>query len=218
METKLFDLKGQEVGTLELPETIFAAKIEPHFIHEVVKYYLANKRRGTACTKTRGEVSGGGRKPWRQKHTGRARHGSIRSPIWRKGGVVFGPKPRSFKISMPRNKRRLALTQTISSKFAEGNVFVVENFSIQEPKTKFVAEFCRSLGFENKKVLFVMDKKEEKFIQALNNIKHAKWLLASDLNALEVLKADKIIITASGIDIIKSLLDTKIGKKAKLAV
>jgi large subunit ribosomal protein L4 len=209
METKLFNLNGQEVGKLELPETIFAAKTDSHFIHELVKYYLANKRRGTACTKTRGEISGGGRKPWRQKHTGRARHGSTRSPIWRKGGVVFGPRPRSFRIDMPRNKRRLALVETISSKFAQGNVLVVENFSIQEPKTKFVAEFCKSLGLENKKVLFVMDKIEEKFIKALNNIKHAKWMPVSDLNALEVLKADKIVITASVIDVIKSLLDIK---------
>lgn len=209
METKLFNLNGQEVGKLELPETIFAAKTDSHFIHEIVKYYLANKRRGTACTKTRGEISGGGRKPWKQKHTGRARHGSTRSPIWRKGGVVFGPKPRSFRIDMPRNKRRMALIETISSKFSEGNIIAVENFGIQEPKTKFVAALYKSFGLENKKVLFVMDKPDEKFLKALNNIKYAKWMRASDLNALEVLKADKIVVTASGIDVIKQRIENR---------
>ena len=134
METKLLNLQGKEVGKFDLPE-LFSTRPDSCFIHEVMKYYLANKHRGTACTKTRSEISGGGKKPWKQKGTGRARAGSTRSPIWRKGGVVFGPKPRSFRQYLPIQKLQKALIEALSARAADGAVLVIENLGLELPKT-----------------------------------------------------------------------------------
>ncbi|MBU2573992.1 MAG: 50S ribosomal protein L4 [Elusimicrobia bacterium] len=199
METKLLNLSGIEVGKYELPEFFFARKPDPHFLHEAVKYYMANKRRGCASTKTRGEVSGGGRKPWKQKGTGRARSGSNRSPIWRKGGIVFGPRPRSYKESMPEAKRRGALLEALAVKHAGGAVLVMENFDVKEARTRTFKEMYKTLGLTGKKTLFIMDKPVRNFIQASRNIPGAGWSVAGNLNAYEVLHHDFLIFTVSGV-------------------
>src|ERR1035437_646893 len=148
METKLLNLKGIEVGSCDMPETIFSVKPDKHFLHEIVKHYLANKHRGTACTKTRAEISGGGKKPWKQKGTGRARSGSTRSPIWRKGGVVFGPKPRSYRQYLPHQKLRQGLIEALSARYAEGAVLVMENLALEAAKTSALNDLRKTLGRE----------------------------------------------------------------------
>ena len=198
METKLFNLSGKEVGKYELPEALFSVKPDPYFLHEAVKYYLANKHRGTASTKTRSEVSGGGHKPWKQKGTGRARSGSNRSPVWRKGGIVFGPRPHSYRQDMSGTKRQAALIDALSSKHADGAVVVVENFDLKEAKTKALAELYKSLSLDGKRTLFVMDKRDKGFLQASRNIPDAGWSLAANLNAYEVLRHGRLVFTVSG--------------------
>lgn len=197
METKLLDLKGKEVGKTALPEVLFSAKPDVHFIHEVVKYYLANKHRGTAATKTRSEVSGGGRKPWKQKGTGRARQGSTRSPIWRKGGVVFGPQPRSFRQYLPVQKLRLALVEALSARAADGAVLVMNDLALSEPKTSSLNDLRKSLNA--KSVLFVTDKMDKNFRTASRNVADFGWCLAANLNAYEAMRNEKIVFTAGGL-------------------
>jgi len=198
METKLLNLSGKEVGMYELPESLFNIKPDPYFLHEAVKYYLANKHRGTASTKTRGEISGGGRKPWKQKGTGRARAGSNRSPVWRKGGVVFGPRPHSYRQDMSETKRHAALIDALSSKQADGAILMVENLDLKDVKTKSLSEFYKTLALDGKRILFVMDKPEKNFLKASRNIPDAGWSLASNLNAYEVLRHGRLIFTVSG--------------------
>ena len=140
METKVLDIKGKEIGTCALPDSLFAVKANPTFLHEVITAFLANQRSGTADTKTRSEVSGTGKKPWKQKGTGRARQGSLRAPQFRHGGVAFGPTPHSFRQYLPVAKRRAAVAQSLSAKFAEGNIVVLDSLTIKEPKTKAFAE------------------------------------------------------------------------------
>ena len=195
METKLLDIKGKEVGTFALPES-FAGKTDQHFLHEVVKYYLANKHRGTACTKTRSEISGGGKKPWKQKGTGRARQGSTRSPIWRKGGVVFGPKPRSFRQYLPQQKLRQGLVEAMSARCADGAVLLIDNLSLENTKTSALVALHKSLNA--KTVLFVTDKTERNFVTASRNLTGFGWCLAKNLNAYEVMRNGKIVFTTAG--------------------
>jgi len=200
METKLLNLKGQEVGKVDLPEVLFSVKPDQHFIHEVMKYYLANKHRGTASTKTRSEVSGGGKKPWKQKGTGRARAGSTRSPIWRKGGVAFGPKPRSFRQYLPQQKLRQALIEVLSARAADGAVLVIENLGLEAGKTKSLNDLRK--GLSSKSVLFVTDKMDKNFKTASKNIANFGWCLAGNLNAYEAMRNAKLVFTAAGLKVL----------------
>jgi len=209
METKLFNIKGEEIGKVDIPEFIFSAKSDPHFLHEVIKYYLAAKRLGTVSTKTRGEVSGGGKKPWRQKHTGRARAGSIRSPLWRKGGVVFGPKPRDYSIDIPKAKRIKALIQALSAKNSTGELFVIENFNFNEAKTKNIYALLKVLKLDEKKVLIITEKRDEKLLLAANNIPNVKVMCACDLNAYDTLDNKAILIEKEALKIIEKRLEDK---------
>jgi len=203
METKLLNLKGQEVGKVDLPEVLFSVKPDQHFIHEVMKYYLANKHRGTASTKTRSEVSGGGKKPWKQKGTGRARAGSTRSPIWRKGGVVFGPQPRSFRQYLPVQKLQKALIEALSARAADGAVLVIENLGLELPKTSSLNALHKGLG--SKSVLFVTDKMDKNFRVASKNIADFGWCLSKNLNAYEAMRNSKLVFTSAAL---KALADS----------
>jgi len=198
METKLLDIKGKEVGTVPFPKS-FELKPDRHFLHEIVNYYLANKHRGTASTKTRSEISGGGRKPWKQKGTGRARQGSTRSPIWRKGGVVFGPKPRSYRQYLPQQKLNQGLFQAISARCADGSVLVIESLSMEKARTSALNDLRKNLNA--KTVLFVSDKAEKNFITASRNVPGFGWCLAQNLNAYEALRNEKIVFTSAGLKI-----------------
>jgi large subunit ribosomal protein L4 len=198
METKLLNIQGKEQGKVNLPEALFGVKPNPTFLHEVITAFLANQRSGTADVKTRSEVSGTGKKPWKQKGTGRARHGSMRSPIWRHGGVAFGPTPHSFRIDLPVAKRRLALAHALSSKYNSDSIIILDNFDIKEAKTKMVADVLKTL--EAGKKPLIVSSKDAKLDQASRNIAGLNKMVPSDLNAYAVLNSTKVIITKEALE------------------
>ncbi len=196
---RVVDQAGVETGTVELPETIFG--IEPNLpvMHQALIRQLANGRQGTSSTKTRSEVRGGGRKPWRQKGTGRARQGSTRAPHWEGGGVVFGPHPRSFRIDMPRKQRRLALRSALSAKAQDGGLLVLESFEIEAPRTRAVADLIRGVD-SPRKVLVVLGSHNEMFEKSARNIPEVRLTLAGNLSVRDIISADKVLITRDAIE------------------
>ncbi|MGI6096610.1 MAG: 50S ribosomal protein L4 [Dethiobacteria bacterium] len=194
----VYNMQGEQVGEMSLSERVFAAEIKEGAMKSVVQMQLANKRLGTASTKTRGEVRGGGRKPWRQKGTGRARHGSIRSPIWVGGGTVFGPRPRSYRYTVPKKVRRAAIRSALSAKVARDLLLVLDKIELEEPKTKVVANFLQSLNL-NKKVLFVTERANEVFYKSARNIPGVRTLVAPQLNVLDILNHDYIVLTRAAV-------------------
>jgi large subunit ribosomal protein L4 len=198
METKLLNIQGKEQGTVALPEALFGKKPNPTFLHEVITAFLSNQRAGSADVKTRSEVSGTGKKPWKQKGTGRARHGSMRSPIWRHGGVAFGPTPRSFRVELPAAKRRLALAQALSAKFIDESIVVVDNFDIKEPKTKAVSTALKALAAGRKPLIVTI--KDDKLHLASRNIAGLTQMVPADLNAYVVLNSSKVIFTKEALE------------------
>ncbi len=196
MKIEVLKVTGERAGEIEFPDEIFGGKVNKGLIWEAVEMYRANARQGTACTKTRAEVRGGGRKPWPQKHTGRARHGSIRSPIWRGGGVVFGPKPRDYSYSMPKKKLRRALLESVKEKLQQGKVFVIEDFTLPEIKTKLFANILKSTGLEDKETkLFVVDGYKKELYLASRNIPTVRMMPYTELNAYEVWRNRKLVFT-----------------------
>ena len=198
METKLLNIQGKEQGTVALPEAVFGQKPNPTFLHEVITAFLANPRAGSADVKTRAEVSGTGKKPWKQKGTGRARHGSMRSPIWRHGGVAFGPTPRSFRQDLPAAKRKLALAHALSAKFIADSIVVLDNFDIKEPKTKAVATVLKTL--EAGKKPLIVSSRDGKLETAGRNIAGVLQMVPADLNAYVVLNSSKVIFTKEALE------------------
>ncbi len=194
----VYDLNGQVVGEEELSDDIFGAPVSHALMHQAVRVYLANRRAGTASTKTRGEVRGGGRKPWRQKGTGRARHGSIRSPIWRGGGVVFGPKPRDHRLLMPKKARRQALRSALSAKLRDGELLVVDQFQLPEYKTKVVAQVLERLQ-AGRKPLLVTAEPDPDLRRAARNLPGVRMVCASCLNTYEVLDSTRLLITRDAV-------------------
>jgi len=211
METKVFNIQGAEEGKISLPESLFSAKPKATFLHEVITASLANKRRGTADVKTRAEVSGTGKKPWKQKHTGRARHGSMRSPIWRKGGVAFGPTPHSRRQDLPAQKRRAALLQALSAKYAEGNVVVLNDSGVNETKTKTFAAALKKIEAGRKPLVLTTANTDEKVFMSARNICGLSLVTATDINAYIVLNSSKVIITKDALESLK----TAFAKEAK---
>lgn len=202
----LYNLNREKVGELDLRDEVFQAPVRPHLFYEVVKWQLAKRRRGTHSTKTRAEVSGGSRKPWPQKHTGRARHGSIRSPIWRKGGVVFGPKPRDYEYNLPKRVRKEALKSALSMRFKEGKVIVLDEFRLPEIKTKKFVEAMEKLGLKEQKTLIVVDKKDEVLEKSARNVPWVKVLRWEGLNVYDVLYYPNLVILSGAIPKIEARL------------
>lgn len=190
----LVDLKKKKVGTVELSAQVFGCEPRAALVHEAVVMQRACERRGTASTLRRGEVSGSGKKPWKQKHTGRARAGSLRSPVWRHGGSVFGPKPRSYAYSMPKKKYRAALQSALSAKVAGGNLFVVANLSLEQPKTKFLAQALTGFG-GGAEVLLIAGKSQSGIMQAAGNLVSVKVLGADQLNVYDVVRAQVVVVS-----------------------
>ena len=190
----LVDLKKKKLGTVELSAQVFGCEPRAALVHEAVVMQRACERRGTASTLRRGEVSGSGKKPWKQKHTGRARAGSLRSPVWRHGGSVFGPKPRSYAYSMPKKKYRAALQSALSAKVAGGNLFVVADLSLEQPKTKFLAQALTGFG-GGAEVLLVAGKSQSGIIQAAGNLASVKVLGADQLNVYDVVRAQVVLVS-----------------------
>ncbi|NPB09263.1 MAG: 50S ribosomal protein L4 [Thermodesulfobacteria bacterium] len=184
--------KNERVGEVDLPETIFNVPVKVGLLHEVVRWQMARWRAGTACTKTRGEVRGGGRKPWRQKGTGRARQGSIRAPHWVGGGVVFGPKPRDYEFKLNKKQRRLALKMALSSRAQEGKVLVVDDFGLSEIKTKKLVEFLKNLGAED--ALIVVPERDEVLEKSARNLPTVKVLAVEGLNVYDILDYEYLIV------------------------
>ena len=201
----VYNLQGSQTGEIELSDTLFAADINKAVIHQVVRAQLANKRQGTKCTLTqsaltRAEVRGGGKKPYRQKGTGRARQGSIRSPQFNKGGVVFAPKPRSFRIAVPKKMKRLALEGVLTDKVVCNNFVVVENLALEAPKTKEMVKVLGNLKLAQSKTLIITAEPDETVARAAGNIPAVATSLVNTINVVDVLKADKLLITKEAVE------------------
>ena len=201
----LYNSKGEQVGEVELKEEIFGVEVNEAILHDVVVNQLANRRQGTHSAKTRSEVSGGGRKPFRQKGTGRARAGTIRSPLWRKGGIVFPPKPRSYKYSLPKKVRRLALKSALSSKVLDGNIIVLEGLQIAEPKTKEIAGLLANLKVDSK-ALVVTAEADTAVVKSARNMPRVTPTHANSLNVYDVLNHEKLIITRDAVTKVEEVL------------
>ncbi|MBQ4341876.1 MAG: 50S ribosomal protein L4 [Clostridia bacterium] len=190
---KLYNIKGENIGTVDLAETVFGAEINVSAMHSYVVAYLANQRQGTQSAKTRAEVSGGGKKPWRQKGTGRARQGSTRSPQWTHGGVVFAPKPRDYRMSLNKKMKRVALASALSSKVADEKIIVVDSLELNEMKTREMAKALTALNAV--KPLIVIPENDEKVVKAARNIEGVEVSFVGTLNTYEILKHDTLVIT-----------------------
>jgi len=188
MITEVYNQKNEKVETIELPDKIFAVPFKPDLIQQALNAYFANQRKPLAHTKTRKEVRGGGRKPWRQKHTGRARHGSIRSPLWRGGGVVFGPtKEKKFSQKINKKMKKLALFSVLSKKLAEKEMKVIEDLKLEKPKTKKMAEILKNFFPKSVSLLWVFDKKNKTAFLATRNIEKVKCQTPEALNIYDLL-------------------------------
>ena len=195
---KVFNMAGQEVGSMELAASVFGAEINAAVLHAAVRAYLLNQRQGTQSTLTRTEVSGGGRKPWRQKGTGRARQGSTRAPQWIHGGIALGPKPRSYRTDMNKKTKRVALFSALSAKVAEGKLIVVDDITCTEYKTKTMVNMLKALGVDNR-ALVVLDAVNPYTVKSCANIERVETTLATTINVYEIMKADKMVITAAAV-------------------
>lgn len=202
-KAKQYDLSGKMLGEVDLPDTPFGIEPNQHVVWESVKAQLANRRQGTAATKTRGLVSGGGKKPWRQKGTGRARAGSNRSPVWTGGGTIFGPLPRKYTKKVPVQVKRLALASALSQRAQEGNVAVLQGFGLSEPKTKTVAGFLKAAGMEGRKVCFVTATSDETARKSCRNIPGVEILTQTGLNVYDLVNAEILIFTPEAVDGVK---------------
>jgi large subunit ribosomal protein L4 len=189
----LFNIQGQRVGEVELSDAVFGVEVRPDIMHRATVSYLANQRQGTSSTLTRAEVAGGGRKPWRQKGTGRARHGSIRSPLWRKGGVTFGPRPRSYKSLLPKKVRRFALKSALSSKVEDNELILLENLHLEAPKTRDMVSILDNL--KTNRALIVLDERDDNVILSARNIPGVKTTSINTLNVYDILNYDHLIMT-----------------------
>jgi large subunit ribosomal protein L4 len=190
---KVLNMAGAEVGTIELADSVFAIEVNAAVLHAAVRAYLLNQRQGTQSTLTRTEVSGGGRKPWRQKGTGRARQGSTRSPQWTHGGVALGPKPRSYRTDLNKKVKRLAMKSALSSKVLADELVVVNEIVATEYKTAVMAKMLKALGAE-KKALVVLSEKNEMVIKSLSNIAGVKIAYVNTLNVYDILNCNKLVV------------------------
>ena len=194
----VFDMAGKETGTMELADSVFGIVPNTAVMHAAVVNYLANQRQGTQSTLTRAEVSGGGKKPWRQKGTGHARQGSTHAPQWTHGGIALGPKPRDYSYALPKKVRRLALKSAFSAKVAAGDMLVLESLSLETYRTKAIAEMLRALGAD-KKVLLVLPENDQVLVRSARNIPGVKTAQVSTLNTYDVVNADKFIVVKDAV-------------------
>jgi large subunit ribosomal protein L4 len=208
MEVNVLNMAGEKVRTVNLPAEIFEAPINVDLMHQAYQRQMANARLGTHSTKTRAEVAGGGRKPWRQKGTGRARQGSIRSPQWVGGGKVHTPKPRDYRQDMPRKMRRAALRSALTVKAAEDGLVVIEELVLSEPKTRLMAEALHRLVGDASVLILIPDKdgNYEGIIRSANNLPEAKTLLANYLNIRDLLGYDKVMLPLEALDVLAANL------------
>lgn len=200
----ILNLAGKVVGDYELADSIYGIEAKEDLIYQVVKAQLANKRQGTSKVKNRSEVSGGGKKPWRQKGTGRARTGSIRAPQFIGGGVVFGPTPKSYKLSVPKKQRRIALKSVLSLKAQANNIYILDEIALSEPKTKEVANFLKTLNNEGK-ALFVLEHDNKAAELSIRNLANANYAHFNTINVYDILNSDVLVLTKAAADKIEEV-------------
>ena len=203
-QVTVFDMTGKRVGEMTLSDAIFGIEPNTSVMHAAVVNYLANQRQGTQSTLTRSEVSGGGRKPWKQKGTGRARQGSTRAPQWTHGGIALGPKPRDYSYELPKKVKRLALKSAFSTKVADNDLIVVDNIAVEGFKTKAVVEMLSKLGAD-KKALIVMPELDQKLIKSAANIPGVKTALVNTINVYDILNYDKFIVAKGALEKIEEV-------------
>jgi len=208
VKINVYDIEGNIIGEREIDEEILKKPINKDVLYYYVVSYLANQRLGTHSTKTRGEVSGGGRKPWRQKGTGRARVGSIRNPIWRHGGIAFGPKPRDYYIRLPKKVKRKALFESLRDKLMENRVAFIKIDKIEKPKTKIFSNFLKKVGLGNEKVLFIFkDAMDKNKILSVRNLPNVSYDYIEKINPYEILNNDRLIIEDESYEKLKNFLE-----------
>ncbi len=217
----IYNTEGKEVGSIKLDAKVFDGNINTAALYQAVNAYRANQRKGLAATKTRGEVSGGGRKPWRQKGTGRARVGSIRSPLWRHGGVIFGPHPRDYSYKLPQKLKSLALKSIINAKVKENDMLILDDLKIDKPKTNEAAKIFSNLKLNSEKkqkicsILLLLDKYDNNLKLALRNLNFLDVNLAKDTHAYEVMAHQKLVITKNGLTELTNRLSLAKSHKEK---
>jgi len=189
----VFNLDKSKVGTIDLDSSIFEAPVRQHLLHTVVNWQLTKRRAGTSSTKERGEVSGGGKKPWKQKHLGRARQGSIRAPQWRKGAIIFGPKPKDWSYTLNKKSKKQALISSLSLKYSEGRMLALNEISLPSVKTKQVAEFVKR--FELKSALIIIGSDNENLLRSSRNMPNVKVLRIDGINVYDILRYDTLVMT-----------------------
>jgi large subunit ribosomal protein L4 len=199
----VFNKEGNKVSDMELSESVFAVEVNEYALHQVVVALLANKRQGTQSTKTRSEVRGGGAKPWRQKGTGRARQGSIRAPQWIKGGIVFAPKPRDYRVSVPKSMRKVAMKSALTSKVQENQMIILDSLNFEAPKTKNIVEMLKAL--EANKALIITAESNEVVYKSARNIQGISIIPANNINVYDLLKYEKLIITKDAVSKIEEV-------------
>jgi large subunit ribosomal protein L4 len=202
-QVELINKENKSVGKVELPDDIFGVKVNKELLYEVVHNHLANKRQGNAATKTKGLISGGGKKPYKQKGTGRARAGSNRSPLWRGGGTIFGPQPRDYSFRLPKKAKWLALSSALAAKFADNEVVIIDDLSLTEPKTKAVKSMLKGLGLDN--VLIIVPEKNGNLELAARNIPRVNIARVSELNVYSILAHKQILILKDAVERLKEV-------------
>ena len=203
-KVNVYNQLGEVVGDIELNEAIFGIEVNEHVVYEVVKNHLANRRQGTQSAKTRAEVRGGGRKPWRQKGTGRARQGSIRAPQWKGGGVVFAPKPRSYRYSVPKKVRRLAMRSVLTSKVLEGELRILDALTIDAFSTKKAKEILKNLNLETKTII-VLSEGNEKIVKSFANLPKVETVVVDYMNVYDLLRFDNLVIVKDALSKIEEV-------------
>ena len=194
---KVYNMEGMEVGTLELNDAVFGVEVNEHLMHLAVVGQLANKRQGTQSAKTRSEVSGGGRKPWKQKGTGHARQGSTRAAQWVGGGMIFAPKPRDYSVKMNKKEKAAAIKSALTSRVAEEKIYVVDSLTFDEIKTKKMTAVLDSLKLD--KALVVLDKKDENVILSARNLQNVRTVMSNSINVYDILKYGALVITKEAV-------------------
>jgi large subunit ribosomal protein L4 len=200
----ILNIKGEKIEEIELDSILFDGKVNEPLLYQVIKMYLANKRKGNASTKTKGEVRGGGKKPWRQKGTGRARAGSIRSPLWRGGGVTFGPKPRDYSYKLPKKMRKLALKSSLNAKLRDDEILFLDKLELDKSKTKEFFQILKNLKLDSKKSLFILADISKNIRLSARNIPYVSIEEAKDVTAYDVLNYHFVVISQKAL---KSLID-----------
>lgn len=198
-EVEIKNRNNATVGNIKLNDKVFSVPINGPLLHDAVVNYLANQRHGTHATKTKGLVSGGGKKPYKQKHTGRARAGSNRSPLWRGGGIVFGPQPRDYSYNLPKKAKRLALKTALSLKMSDGAITIIDGLSMDKPKTKEIIATLKNLGLEGEKVLIITPENDKIITLSARNITGVKVVRVSDLNSYDVLVHGRLLMTKDAV-------------------